>query len=205
MRANPQVKKLKVISEQQKQRPNVDIVFTIWCRKNNLSKKFNKSIKISKSVFLIQLVNLEVMNRRWIIFLLVKENSKKELKMTNFMNIKIFDNYYGRSKKNIDDLRKKNYDILFDIDWQGNTQLSKYKELNLIKVFILPPNLKSLEERLKLRNQDDKASVKKRLNSYKSDRKYWYNYDHILINDNLDNCFRQLEKIIEDNKAQLSL
>ena len=118
---------------------------------------------------------------------------------------KIFDNYYGTSKKNIDDLRKKNYDILFDIDWQGTLQLSKYKELNLIKVFILPPNLKSLEERLKLRNQDDKASVKKRLNSYKSDRKYWYNYDHILINDNLDNCFRQLEKIIEDNKAQLSL
>ena len=94
---------------------------------------------------------------------------------------------------------------MFDIDWQGTLQLSKYKELNLIKVFILPPNLKSLEERLKLRNQDDKASVKKRLNSYKSDRKYWYNYDHILINDNLDNCFRQLEKIIEDYKAQLSL
>ena len=93
---------------------------------------------------------------------------------------------------------------MFDIDW-CTLQLSKYKELNLIKVFILPPNLKSLEERLKLRNQDDKASVKKRLNSYKSDRKYWYNYDHILINDNLDNCFRQLEKIIEDNKAQLSL
>ena len=50
-----------------------------------------------------------------------------------------------------------------------------------------------------------KLSVKKRLNSYKSDRKYWYNYDHILINDNLDNCFRQLENIIEDYKAQLSL
>ena len=79
-------------------------------------------------------------------------------------------------------------------------QLSKYKELNLIKVFILPPNLKSLEERLKLRNQDDKATIKKRLIQYKIDRKYWYNYDHILINDNLDNCFRQIEKIIEDNK-----
>ena len=52
---------------------------------------------------------------------------------------------------------------MFDIDWQGTLQLSKYKELNLIKVFILPPNLKSLEERLKLRNQDDKASVKKDL------------------------------------------
>ena len=93
---------------------------------------------------------------------------------------------------------------MFDIDWQGTLQLSKYKELNLTKVFILPPNLKSLEERLNLRNQDDNDSVKKRLNSYKSDRKYWFNYDHILINDNLDNCFRQLEKIRRDSKNQIS-
>tara|TARA_B100002051_G_C16639069_1_gene587572 strand:+ start:77 stop:661 length:585 start_codon:yes stop_codon:yes gene_type:complete len=175
--------------------------------KTTLSKKIqqkHKNFKISVSHTTRKPRSNEVEGVDY--FFISKGEFEKRIKDDKFYEYaKIFDNYYGTSKKNIDDLRKKNYDILFDIDWQGTLQLSKYKELNLIKVFILPPNLKSLEERLKLRNQDDKASVKKRLNSYKSDRKYWYNYDHILINDNLDNCFRQLEKIIEDNKAQLSL
>ena len=175
--------------------------------KTTLSKKIqqkHKNFKISVSHTTRKPRSNEVEGVDY--FFISKGEFEKRIKDDKFYEYaKIFDNYYGTSKKNIDDLRKKNYDILFDIDWQGTLQFSKYKELNLIKVFILPPNLKSLEERLKLRNQDDKASVKKRLNSYKSDRKYWYNYDHILINDNLDNCFRQLEKIIEDNKAQLSL
>ena len=175
--------------------------------KTTLSKKIqqkHKNFKISVSHTTRKPRSNEVDGVDY--FFISKKEFEEKIKNNKFYEYaKIFDNYYGTSKKNIDDLRNKNYDILFDIDWQGTLQLSKYKELNLTKVFILPPNLESLEERLNLRNQDDKDSVKKRLNSYKSDRKYWFNYDHILINDNLDNCFRQLEKIIEDSKNLISL
>ena len=74
---------------------------------------------------------------------------------------KIFDNYYGTSKKSVTDILNKKNDILFDIDWQGTQQLSRFKELNLVKIFIVPPNKKELEKRLVQRNQDNKDIVTK--------------------------------------------
>ena len=94
---------------------------------------------------------------------------------------------------------------MFDIDWQGTQQLSKFKELNLIKIFILPPNKIELESRLFQRNQDNKEIVMKRLSSFDNDVTHWKEYDHIVINDNLENCFRQIEKIINLNKKKFKL
>ena len=113
----------------------------------------------------------------------------------------IFGNYYGTSKKSIKDLQEKNYSILFDIDWQGTQQLAKFKDLDLLKVFILPPNKNELENRLSLRNQDKEEVVKQRLRHYSDDILHWHDYDYVVINDNLENCFKQIEKIIEDNTS----
>ena len=96
----------------------------------------------------------------------------------------------------------KNNDLLFDIDWQGTQQLSKFKELNLIKIFILPPNKKELEKRLLQRNQDKKEIVEKRLKAYDEDITHWSDYDYVLINDNLENCFKQIEVIIKEKKRK---
>ena len=112
---------------------------------------------------------------------------------------KIFDNYYGTSKKVVNNLKKTN-DIIFDIDWQGNKQLSNFKELNLIKIFITTKSKKDLEKRLISRNQDSKLEIAKRLKSYDEDVKHWCDYDYIIINENLENCFRQVEKIIIKHK-----
>ena len=60
---------------------------------------------------------------------------------------KIYNHYYGTSKDSVENLIKKN-DIIFDIDWQGTKQLSKIKNLNLIKIFLLPPNKSELKSRL---------------------------------------------------------
>ena len=65
------------------------------------------------------------------------------------------DNYYGTSKEIVDNLIKTN-DIIFDIDWQGNQQLSKYKNLNLVKIFITTKNKEEVKSRLMKRNQDRK-------------------------------------------------
>ncbi len=116
---------------------------------------------------------------------------------------KIFDNYYGTSKKSVKNILEKKQNVLFDIDWQGTKQLEKYDELNLTKIFILPPNKLELEKRLSQRNQDKKENVTKRLNSFENDIKHWDDYDYVIINDNLDNCFRQVEKIISLNSVDI--
>jgi guanylate kinase len=113
---------------------------------------------------------------------------------------KIFDNFYGTSKNSVNTLIKKNNDILFDIDWQGTQQLSKFKELNLIKIFLVPPDKKELEKRLIQRNQDHSKVITKRLKAYDEDIFHWSDYDYVIINDNLDNCFIQIEKIITEAK-----
>jgi len=117
-----------------------------------------------------------------------------------YEHAKIFDNFYGTSKVSVNILLKKNNDILFDIDWQGTQQLSRFKELSLIKIFLVPPSKKELEKRLIQRNQDKSEIISKRLKAYDEDIFHWSDYDHVIINDNLDHCFNQIEKIIIDAK-----
>ena len=116
---------------------------------------------------------------------------------------KIFENYYGTLKKNVDATILKN-DIIFDIDWQGTKQLSKFKNLNIIKIYLIADNKEELKKRLLKRNQNTKEEIKKRFNSFDEDVKHWKDYDYILINKNLDVCFRQIENIILCKKKQLS-
>ena len=130
-----------------------------------------------------------------------QEEFEKLIKKNNFYeHAKIFDNYYGTSKKSVNKLHQENYDVVFDIDWQGTKQLSKFKELNLIKIFILPPDKDELKKRLINRNQDNDKVVEKRLKQYESDVRHWFDYDYVVINNDLESCFRQIEKIITTYK-----
>ena len=125
---------------------------------------------------------------------------KKLIKEDKFYEYaKIFDNYYGTSKETVDQMIKKN-DIIFDIDWQGTQQLSKFKNLKLIKIYLIPPNKDELKQRLIKRNQDSPDEVERRFKAYDNDIRHWKDYDHIIINDNLENCYKQIEKIIQVNK-----
>lgn len=131
---------------------------------------------------------------------------EKLIKKDNFYEYaKIFNNYYGTSKKLVEDFIKKDFDVVFDIDWQGTKKLSQFKELNLIKIFILPPNKLELEKRLINRNQDTNQTVDQRLKQYESDIKHWHDYDYIVINNDLETCFNQIEKIIEKHKQKNQL
>ncbi len=112
---------------------------------------------------------------------------------------KIFDNYYGTLKETVDKMIKKN-DIIFDIDWQGTQQLSKFKNLNLIKIYLIPPNKEELKKRLIKRNQDSPKEVERRFKAYDNDIHHWRDYDFIIINENLENCYKQIENIILTSK-----
>ena len=137
-------------------------------------------------------------------FFISHEELKKKISNNEFYEYaKIFDNYYGTSRDAVNELLRNNYNILFDIDWQGTQQLSKFKELKLTKIFLLPPNKKELENRLIQRNQDNIDIVSKRLKAYDSDVHHWSDYDHVIINDNLEFCFAQIEKIIKSKKNKV--
>ena len=139
-------------------------------------------------------------------FFTSETNFKKLINNGKFYEYaRIFGNYYGTCKDNVDRLIKTK-DILFDIDWQGTKQLSKFKNLDLIKIYLVAPNREELKNRLIKRNQDSKDEVDKRYSSFESDVMHWNDYDYIIINENLDHCFRQIEKIILDyKKKSLSL
>ena len=117
---------------------------------------------------------------------------------------KIFENYYGTLKKNVDEIIINN-DILFDIDWQGTKQLSKFKNLNLIKIYLITDDKEELKKRLIQRNQNTPEEVKKRFNSFDEDIKHWNDYDYIIINKNLEICFKQIESIIINSKKKVQL
>ena len=112
---------------------------------------------------------------------------------------KIFDNYYGTLKENVDQSILKN-DIIFDIDWQGTKQLSKFKNLNLIKIYLITENKEELKKRLINRNQNTADEIEKRFKTFDKDIQHWNDYDYIIINKNLEACFKQIEKIISEKK-----
>ena len=117
---------------------------------------------------------------------------------------KIFDNYYGTLKETVDTNIIKN-DLIFDIDWQGTKQLSKYKNLKLIKIFLIAHKKEELKNRLLKRNQNTLQEIEKRFKSFDEDIKHWVDYDYVLINESLDVCFRQIENIILNSKKKLSI
>ena len=131
----------------------------------------------------------------------VAHNDFQELIKKNkfYEYAKIFENYYGTLKENVDKTIETN-DILFDIDWQGTKKLSKFKELNLIKIFLIADNKEELKKRLIKRNQNTDEEIEKRFNSFDEDIKHWNDYDYIIINKNLDTCFKQIENIIKIEK-----
>ena len=130
------------------------------------------------------------------------EKFEKLIKQKKFYEYaKIFENYYGTLKENVDKDIKKN-DIIFDIDWQGTKQLSKYSNLKLIKIYLITDSKQELKNRLIKRNQNSSKEVDERFDSFDDDIKHWKDYDYILINKNLEVCFKQIENIILNQKKK---
>ncbi len=133
-----------------------------------------------------------------------QEKFEKLIKEKKFYEYaKIFENYYGTLKENVDKTLQNN-DIIFDIDWQGTKQLSRFKNLKLIKIYLITDNKTELKKRLITRNQNTEEEVEKRFKSFDEDIKHWNDYDYIIINKNLDVCFKQIEEIILNNKREFT-
>ena len=110
----------------------------------------------------------------------------------------VFKNYYGTSKKNIIDKLDNGINVIFDIDWQGTEQIIKRKlNYKLISIFILPPSKKVLYERLSNRDMKDKLIVEERMKQFDKDILHWKNYNYVVINDDLKNCYNKIVNILD--------
>ena len=111
---------------------------------------------------------------------------------------KVFDHHYGTTRTPVIEKLEKSENVIFDIDWQGADQI-RNKKLNykLITFFILPPSKKILFERLSNRDMKDKLIVDERMKEFSRDVLHWINYDYVIINDNLEDCYSKINNLIE--------
>ena len=132
-------------------------------------------------------------------YFISKNYFKKLIKKKQFLeHAKVFDNYYGSSKKIVIDKLEKGTNIVFDIDWQGTRQI-RNKKLNykLLTIFILPPSRDELLKRLIKREKKNMKTVKKRMKEFKKDLLKWKEYDYVVINDDLNICYKKIMRIIK--------
>ena len=111
---------------------------------------------------------------------------------------KVFNHLYGTTRTPVIEKLKNGINVIFDIDWQGAEQIKKKKiEYRLITFFILPPSKKVLFDRLLNRDMKDKLIVDKSMKEFTKDVLHWKKYDYVVINDDLNNCFNEICKLID--------
>ena len=130
----------------------------------------------------------------------INENEFKRLiKNQEFLEYaKVFNNFYGSSRTPVINNLNKGKNVLFDIDWQGADQIkNKNLDYKLITFFILPPSKEVLFKRLSNRDMQDKLIVEERMKQFEHDVLHWINYDYVVINNNLENCYTKIYNLIQ--------
>jgi len=109
---------------------------------------------------------------------------------------RVFDNYYGTPRAQVEAAITQGKDILFDIDWQGAQQLSEKMKHDVVRVFILPPSAASLEQRLRARAQDPEDIVRRRMDKASDEISHWPEYDYVIVNTDLPTSLEGLTAIL---------
>ena len=131
-------------------------------------------------------------------YFITEERFKRLIKNEEFLEYaKVFNNFYGTTRTPVIEKLDKGKNVLFDIDWQGADQIkNKNLDYKLISFFILPPSKEILFERLSNRDMKDKLIVEERMKQFERDVLHWINYDYVVINDKLDECYSRIQNLI---------
>lgn len=108
----------------------------------------------------------------------------------------VHDHLYGSPKAAVLAALEAGRDVLFDIDWQGAQQLTNSAEADVVKVFVLPPSMAALKQRLHSRAQDEPLVIKRRLSNAYAEISRWDGYDYVLLNEDLEVCCERLKSIV---------
>ena len=132
-------------------------------------------------------------------FFINNQNFEDLIKKGEFLEYaKVFNNFYGTAFKPVKENLDKGKSVIFDIDWQGTQQIKNKKlKYKLITFFVLPPSKEVLFNRLSNRDMRDKVIVDERMKEFNKDVLHWTNYDYVVINDKLENCYKEISNLIE--------
>ncbi|KAA5804945.1 guanylate kinase [Alkalicaulis satelles] len=115
---------------------------------------------------------------------------------------KVFDHYYGTPKGPVEEALDEGRDVVFDIDWQGARKLTEQAPDDVVRVFILPPSLKLLRDRLKKRAQDTDEIINGRMERAKSEIAHWGEYDYVVVNDDFALALEKLNQILHAERLR---
>ena len=132
-------------------------------------------------------------------FFVDDEEFKRLIKNEEFLEYaKVFSNLYGTTRTPVINNLSKGKNVLFDIDWQGADQIKNKKlDYKLITFFILPPSKQVLFKRLSNRDMKDKLIAEERMKQFERDVLHWINYDYVVINDDIKECYKRIENLID--------
>jgi guanylate kinase len=114
----------------------------------------------------------------------------------------VFGHCYGTPKAGIRDRLKRGEDFLFDIDWQGTQQLYQRAQGDVVRVFLLPPSIAELEQRLRSRGTDSEEVIRGRMERARAEISHWDAYDYVVINDDIEACFGKVKMILEAERMR---
>ena len=112
----------------------------------------------------------------------------------------VFDNFYGTSRKQVEEILGDGHNVLLEIDWQGARQVRESMP-DCVTIFVLPPSLAELERRLRDRRTDSDEVIERRLRDAVSDMGRWDDFDYVIINDDLDQAVAKLEAVLGGDGA----
>ena len=138
------------------------------------------------------------------IFITEKDFNKKISNESFLEYANVFNNKYGTLASSTEKLLNNNYDVLFDIDWQGTQQLSQNNN-NILTIFILPPNKAEIERRLKKRETENSESiniVSERMSKFEDELSHWKEYDYVVTNDDFEKCISEILNIISAERKK---
>ncbi len=135
-------------------------------------------------------------------FISIDEYKRMESENEFLESAKVFDNYYGTPRQPVMDSLKAEKDVLFDIDWQGTQQVSNNALSDLVRVFILPPDVVELEKRLRGRALDPEDVIQRRMSKASDEMSHWAEYDYVVINTVLEDAIKEVQNILHVERAK---
>jgi guanylate kinase len=111
-------------------------------------------------------------------------------------------NFYGTPREPVEKALAEGRDMLFDIDWQGTVQVKDKMGDDVVAVFVLPPSMAELEQRLHRRAEDAADVIARRLKNARDEIAEWQRFDYVIVNDDLDRAFRDIEAILHAERLR---
>lgn len=132
------------------------------------------------------------------------ETFRQQVVDNNFLEYaQVFDNYYGTSRLSVNALLESGKDVILEIDWQGARQVRE-RAKDVISIFILPPGVEALSERLYGRGQDSEEIIQRRMRDAQSEMSHYPEYDYIIINDEFEFALEELACIFRSERLKLA-